>query len=311
MSTQSCNICLQILDQITFCIVQPRGPRGFLTEFDKSNFLLFCILQGLGNLMRKQSTALTDAKWSKSIANVETRGVLLSREQDTLLFERICTFVALLADINVQSHAWLSEESKFTLMPEFYRVSMDYTCSTQSEASTYAKHLRTGQSIIQQASDLLRSIQRFEDLVRGLKFAHDTSYDMFLAHSLCLKIGTIRLFADFLWQNAPLSREDLQESWIQAYAHSALNHVENRLQHSGLEAVIYIEHLMLIGIEVRDLSNRHRVISLLKTIRGRGFVFAEVYIADLQLAWEAVPTCCAPVAQSSLLGCDLQEQGFV
>jgi hypothetical protein len=29
--------------------------------------------------------------------------------------------------------------------------------------------------------------------------------------------------------------------------------------------------------------------SLLKKIRSRGFVFAEVYIADLQLAWKAVP----------------------
>lgn len=174
-------------------------------------------------------------------------------------------------------------------MPEFRHNTIDCTYSVFTEVSTYANHLATGQSIIQQALELLESIERFEDVVRSTKAAYDTSYDMFFAHSICLKIGTLRLFADLLWQNAPFSREALQESNVRAYACSALNHVENRLQNSGLEAVIYIQHLMLIGIEVGDLANRQRVISLLKKIRSRGFIIAEVYIGDLELAWKAVP----------------------
>ncbi|KAH7142659.1 hypothetical protein B0J13DRAFT_676012 [Dactylonectria estremocensis] len=289
MSNRSCNISLHILDQVTFSIVHPRGPHGFLTEFDKSTLLLFRILQGLGRLMRDQDTTFTDAKWCKTTNDTEVTGFSTSREQDTSFFECICTLIALLADINVQSLAWLSQERKFARMPEFCHTSVDCTCLVCAEASTYAKHLATGQSIMRQASELLESIKRFEDVIRNSKSAHDTSYDMFFAHSLCLRIGTLRLFADVLWQNAPFSREALQESKVQAYAHSALNHVENRLQDSGLEAVIYIEHLMVIGVEVKDLVNRDRVISLLKKIRGRGFVIADIYIADLQLAWKAVP----------------------
>lgn len=158
-----------------------------------------------------------------------------------------------------------------------------------TDDSTYAKHLATGQNIIRRASELLESLQCFEDVVTGSKSVHDTCYDMFLAYSLCLRIGTLRLFADSLWQSAPFSREGLQESKVQVYAQSGLNHVENRLQNSGLEAVFYIQHLVLIGIEVPDLPSRDRVMSLLKKIRSRGFLIAEVYIADLQLAWKAVP----------------------
>ncbi|KAF5265137.1 hypothetical protein FOXYS1_4048 [Fusarium oxysporum] len=294
MSNRSSNICLQILDQAAFYIVHPRGPHGFSTEFDKSTLLLFRVLQGLGKLMRDQHTTFTDAKWCKTYKDMEVGGIPIKGEQDTSFFECICTFVALLADINVQSHVWLDQERKFARVPEFLHTTMDCTCSVCAEASTYAEHLATGQSVMRQAAELLESIQRFDDVLRGSKLAHDSSYDMFYAHSLCLRIGTLRLFSHLLWQKAPFSREALHESNIQAYAHAALDHVENRLQYCGLEAVIYIQHLMVIGIEVRDLASRHRVTSLLQKIRSRGFVTAEVYIADLQLAWEAVTGASGP-----------------
>jgi hypothetical protein len=193
------------------------------------------------------------------------------------------------ADSVLSSIAWLSQESHFARMAETHLNTVGYTDSICNEDSTYAKHLATGQNIIQRASKLLESMQRFEGAVVGSKSVHDTCYDMFMAYSFCLRIGTLRLFADPLWQNAPFSREGLKEWKVQVYVQSGLNHVENRLQHAGLEAVFYIQHLVLIGIEVADLASRDRIMSLLKKIRSRGFVFAEVYIADLQLAWQAVP----------------------
>ncbi|EXA31453.1 hypothetical protein FOVG_17231 [Fusarium oxysporum f. sp. pisi HDV247] len=292
MCNKTCNIPLQILDQVALHIVHPRGPHGFLTQFDKSTLLLFRILQGLGSLMRDQDTTFLDAKWCKSTNDRELSRFSTGSEQNTFFFECICTFIALLGDINIQSRAWLSEEKTFTRVPQFCctTTTMACACSICAEASNYSDHLATGQSIMRQASELLESIERFEHAVRGSKSGHKTSHDMLFAHSLCLKIGTLRLFSDFLWQNAPFSEPVLQDSDIQAYAQSALNHVDNRLQNCGLEAVIYIEHLILIGIEVKDLINRNRVISLLEKIRSRGFVLAEVYIADLELAWNAVPS---------------------
>ncbi|SCO53778.1 uncharacterized protein FFNC_15179 [Fusarium fujikuroi] len=290
MCNKTCNIPLQILDQVAMHVVHPRGPHGFLTRFDRSTLLLFRILQGLGSLMRDQDTTFLDAKWCKSTTDTELSRLSTSSEQSTFFFECICTFIALLGDINVQSRAWLNEETIFTHEPEFCytTATMTCACSICAEASRYSDHLATGQCIMRNASELLESIERFEDAVRGSNLDHDTCSDMLFAHSLCLKIGTLRLFSDFLWQNAPFSEPSLQDSEIQAYAQSALNHVDKRLQNCGLEAVIYIEHLMLIGIEVKDSINRNRVISLLDKIRSRGFVLAQVYIADLELAWKAV-----------------------
>lgn len=188
-----------------------------------------------------------------------------------------------------RSIEWLDLETHFARTVETRLNTMDHINSICNEDSTYTIHLAAGQNIVQQASELLESLQRFEDFVVGFKSVDDTCYDMFMAYSLCLRVGTLRLFADALWQDAPFSREGLKEWNVQAYAHSGLNHVENRLQHAGLEAVFYIQHLVLVGIEVADLASRDRVMSLLKNIRSRGFVFAEVYIADLHLAWRAVP----------------------
>lgn len=192
------------------------------------------------------------------------------------------------------SRICLDQERRFTRVPEFVHDAMDCTCSDCAEASTYFKHLATGQNIMRQAVELLESIDRFDEMLSGSKLAHDSAYDMFHAHSLCLRIGTLRLFSHFLWQKAPFSEEALRESGIQAYAQTSLNHVGNRLQYCGLEAVIHIQHLVVIGIEVRDLASRHLVTSLLQKIRSQGFIITEVYIADLQLAWEAVPGASGP-----------------
>lgn len=102
MTTRGCNISLQIVDQVASYIVQRRGPHGFLTKFDKSTLLLFRILEGVANLIRDQDTTFADIRWCKTINNIETSGFPINREQDTVLFECICTFISSLADINVQ-----------------------------------------------------------------------------------------------------------------------------------------------------------------------------------------------------------------
>lgn len=102
MTNQSSNIGLQILDQATYHLVHPRGPHGFVTEFDRSTLLLFRILQGLGRLIRDQETTFTDVKWCKTINDIEATGFPTSREQDTSFFDCICTFISSLAEINVK-----------------------------------------------------------------------------------------------------------------------------------------------------------------------------------------------------------------
>lgn len=102
MSNRSTNICLQISDQVALYIVHPRGPDGFSTQVDKSTFLLFRFLQGVGKLMRDECTTFADAGWCKAYKKVEAGGVPVNEEQDTWFFECICIFVARLAHINVQ-----------------------------------------------------------------------------------------------------------------------------------------------------------------------------------------------------------------
>ncbi|OBR03292.1 hypothetical protein CH63R_12419 [Colletotrichum higginsianum IMI 349063] len=150
--------------------------------------------------------------------------------------------------------------------------------------------------IIQQASELLESLQELEDAVKEIKSIYDTSYDMFMSTSLNFKISTLRLFAHPLWQNASVSKQALHESDILEYAHSNLEHLEKRMPHAGVEAFIYIDQLLVIGLEMRHSLDRLRVISLLDTVKSRGFGFAEVYIEDLQLAWKAVPSSRSPTS---------------
>jgi hypothetical protein len=102
MTTPSTNICLQLLDQITFYVVVPRGPQGFLTEADKSFILLSRMLQGLGNLQRNQSTPIADWNWHQSISTTIGPNLSEGCDEDTFLFERICTFVTALAELNVR-----------------------------------------------------------------------------------------------------------------------------------------------------------------------------------------------------------------
>ncbi|KAM3085796.1 hypothetical protein ACMFMG_002857 [Clarireedia jacksonii] len=268
MTTKSTNICLQLLDQTTLYLVMPRGPHGFSTEFEKSFLLLFRVLQGMGSLQRDQSTGFGDRHWRRTISEAS---VLQSRDQDTFFFECICTFMTALAELNVQNLSWLEEEKK-----------------AGRGFSTYEDHLKTGNEIIWRASVLIKSLEQLELYLINSKPADDSSLDMFFAYCLSLKIGTLRLFAYPPWQSVPLSRAGLQESRIQEYAVSALGHLENRMKHTGLETVLYLSHLVAIAVEIRDLSGRQRVLSLFRTIKERGFIIADIYICDIELAWKIV-----------------------
>jgi hypothetical protein len=135
---------------------------------------------------------------------------------------------------------------------------------------------------------LIKSVDQLELYLINSKPADDSSLDMFFAYCLSIKIGILRLFAFPPWQSVPLSRAGLQESRVQEYAVSALGHLENRMKHTGLETVLYLSHLVAIAVELRDLSDRQRVLSLFRTIRERGFMVADIYICDIELAWEAI-----------------------
>ncbi|KNA98161.1 hypothetical protein FOXG_18348 [Fusarium oxysporum f. sp. lycopersici 4287] len=102
MSNRSTNVCLQILDQVAFYIVHPRGPDRLSTQFDKSTLLVFRFLQGVGKLLRDECTTFANAEWCKTYQDVKVGGVPINREQDTWFFECVCIFVARLTDINVQ-----------------------------------------------------------------------------------------------------------------------------------------------------------------------------------------------------------------
>src|SRR4051812_28924394 len=102
MTTRSTNVCLQLADQTTLYLVMPRGPHGFSTEFDKSFLLLFRVLQGMGSLMRDQSTGFEDRSWHRTISEASVLQFSESRDQDIFLFECICTFTTALAELNVQ-----------------------------------------------------------------------------------------------------------------------------------------------------------------------------------------------------------------
>lgn len=60
------------------------------------------------------------------------------------------------------------------------------------------------------------------------------------------------------------------------------------MKHAGLETVIYISHLIVIAVEIRDIRGRERVLSLFRTMKERGFKVADTYICDVELAWKAI-----------------------
>lgn len=142
--------------------------------------------------------------------------------------------------------------------------------------------------IIQQASELMKCLDVFEKSLLDSRHAYDLPYDMFCAYCLCLRISLTREFVHSFWQNTPVQSYILRQSEIESSAVRALEHLESVVEIAGLEGVIYLAHLTVIGVEMRDAANRSRVLFLLHTIKNNGFLLAGTFISDLELAWKAV-----------------------
>lgn len=85
---------LSLLDQITKHIVEPREPRQFGSELDRSVLLLFRVLEALGNSARNQDTVLAEPRWCRSINLPEQLQWEFSTEKASCLFGHICSLLA-------------------------------------------------------------------------------------------------------------------------------------------------------------------------------------------------------------------------
>lgn len=188
-----------------------------------------------------------------------------------------------------RTREWIDRQEEFSNLPGFSCQLEDCTFASESISSTYAEHLATGKKTAAEASELLKAVDEFERIVRVSKNVKDPSYDMFWLHIHYFRMSMVQLFAHPLWLNGPINIEPLHQPNLPEIANSALEHVETRMKHVGLESFIFIDHLVVIGVFTLSSLDRLRVMSLLDSIKRRGLVFAEVFIEDLQLAWNAVP----------------------
>lgn len=149
-----------------------------------------------------------------------------------------------------------------------------------------SKHATIGIEIICQASRLQREI-----ITSILSFADQDPEE--------LEPGVLSTIPYYHWGLTGLSRLFLHPAWsalncelpvmddemIRKQAIAALDYAEGRLSRVELEAILYMPITHLVGLEMKAVEERKRVLDFLSVIKNKGFDVAAAFEQDLQTAW--------------------------
>lgn len=70
-------------------------------------------------------------------------------------------------------------------------------------------------------------------------------------------------------------------------ATNALQHAENGLQNSYLEAIFYAPTLYTVSMTRRYKSERRRIVDFISTLKQKGFLIADQFLSAIEEAWAA------------------------
>lgn len=111
--------------------------------------------------------------------------------------------------------------------------------------------------------------------------------NVMLAFYHCTNVDISLMFCDSAWisLNCELPVMTHQMSYEQAT--NALQHAENGLQNSYLEAIFYAPTLYTVSMTRRYKSERRRIVDFISTLKQKGFLIADQFLSAIEEAWAA------------------------
>ncbi|KKY23511.1 hypothetical protein UCDDS831_g02931 [Diplodia seriata] len=264
-------------------------------EFESALVRFLRASDALGAILMCENVALPTTRPIFTLQVEPSKDIPLSPERrwDALLdiLERwaILQFRALSWAVEAEGHGFPSIDDVGRLETQ--------TLVAQSNECVSSQHATIGIEIICQASRLQREI-----ITSILSFADQDPQD--------LDAGTLTTIPYYHWGLTGLSRLFLHPAWsalkcelpvmddemIRKQAIAALDYAEGRLSRVELEAIMYMPITHLVGLEMKAVEERKRVLDFLSVIKNKGFDIAATFESDLQSAWTGTVAGCEPAS---------------
>lgn len=101
------------------------------------------------------------------------------------------------------------------------------------------------------------------------------------------KINLARLFTDPLWAVIDSSLPNQAELLsLTSLASDMLHPIADRIPYAGLESSLLLPVLLTAALELSDKQNLDLLTRSVQAIAAKGFITANTYLSDMELAWK-------------------------
>lgn len=111
--------------------------------------------------------------------------------------------------------------------------------------------------------------------------------DVMLAFYHGANVDISQMFCDPVWLTLNCELPVMTHQMSSEQAKSALQHAENGLQNSYLEAIFYAPILYTVSVTMRYKSERSRIIDFVRKVKQKGFFIADRFLSAIEEAWAA------------------------
>ncbi|OGM48459.1 hypothetical protein ABOM_003411 [Aspergillus bombycis] len=108
-----------------------------------------------------------------------------------------------------------------------------------------------------------------------------------LAFYHCVNVDISLMFCDSVWLSLNCELPVMTHQMSYEQATNALQHAENGLQSSYLEAIFYAPTLYTVSMTRRYKSERSRIVDFISQLKQKGFFVADQFLSVIEEAWAA------------------------
>ncbi|KAE8340191.1 hypothetical protein BDV24DRAFT_64861 [Aspergillus arachidicola] len=111
--------------------------------------------------------------------------------------------------------------------------------------------------------------------------------NVMLAFYHCTNVDISLMFCDSAWLSLNCELPVMTHQMSYEQATNALQHAENGLQNSYLEAIFYAPTLYTVSMTRRYKSERSRIVDFISKLKQKGFLIADQFLSAIEEAWAA------------------------
>ncbi|KAE8163726.1 hypothetical protein BDV40DRAFT_134230 [Aspergillus tamarii] len=109
--------------------------------------------------------------------------------------------------------------------------------------------------------------------------------NVMLAFYHCANVDISLMFCDSVWLSLNCELPVMAHQMSYEQATNALEHAENGLQNSYLEAIFYAPTLYTVSMTRRYKSERSRIVDFINKLKQKGFLIADQFLSAIEEAW--------------------------